>query len=213
MKSRLLDLFEDEALRARIQKKLPRLFQMAEIESKRGGGTGMEVGNLREKILIALLIHKFGEKNVDAGVSTTAPGVDTRLFGDPVGIKTITVRAIRSSGGVKVSWTVDPQKARQFAENYAPTCDTLLAQIVWKGKGGLFLLPVEAQQEVFATMGREKFLKLPKPGTNPRGVEWSSDALRQLLHHPGARSIEIFWELSQIEYNAYQRWLDYWEED
>jgi hypothetical protein len=55
MSSRLTEIFEDENLITKIKNKLPYLFQLAELETSRAGKTGMEVGSLREKILIALL--------------------------------------------------------------------------------------------------------------------------------------------------------------
>lgn len=167
----------------------------------------MEVGSLRERILIALLIYKFGEGNIETRIPITEPETDVKVFGEPVAIKTIT-----EMGGVKVIWTVDAQKAREFRENYQPGCDMLLAQIVWDGTGGLFLLPLEAQQRVFAHLGRNRFLKLPKPGTNPRGVEFSKEALAELLEDKGTKQIEILWQRSLIEYNPYHRWVDYWKD-
>ncbi|MDR0927067.1 MAG: ThaI family type II restriction endonuclease [Ignavibacteria bacterium] len=55
-------IFDDIAIVQRIQSKLPRLFQMANIESSRAGKVGMEVGVLREKIIVALFLYVFGEE-------------------------------------------------------------------------------------------------------------------------------------------------------
>jgi hypothetical protein len=52
MPSRILELFEDEVLIEKIKRKLPYLFHIAEIESSRAGKIGMQVGSLRENILI-----------------------------------------------------------------------------------------------------------------------------------------------------------------
>ena len=49
----------------------------------------MEVGSVREKIIIALLIYKFGKENVETEIPITEPEVDVKLFGNPVSIKTI----------------------------------------------------------------------------------------------------------------------------
>jgi len=68
MSSRLIEIFEDTKLVNRIKNKLPYLFQLAELESSRAGKIGMEVGSLREKIIIALLIYKFGEANVETNI-------------------------------------------------------------------------------------------------------------------------------------------------
>jgi hypothetical protein len=45
-----------------IAQKLPYLFRIAEVESSRAGKIGMEVGSVREEIIVSLLIYKFGEK-------------------------------------------------------------------------------------------------------------------------------------------------------
>lgn len=58
MARRLVEIFEDKKLVDKIGKRLPYLFQLAELESSRAGKVGMEVGSLREKIVIALLIYK-----------------------------------------------------------------------------------------------------------------------------------------------------------
>jgi len=60
MLSPLIELFDDKNLVRKIQNKLPYVFQLSELESSRAGKTGMEVGSLRERIIVALLIYKFG---------------------------------------------------------------------------------------------------------------------------------------------------------
>ena len=64
MASRLIEIFSYNELLERIKERLPTLFYLAEIESSRAGKVGMEVGSLRESILIALLVYVFGEENV-----------------------------------------------------------------------------------------------------------------------------------------------------
>jgi len=56
MASKLIEIFHDKRLTEKIKEKLPLLFCLAELEASRAGKIGMEVGSLREKILIALLI-------------------------------------------------------------------------------------------------------------------------------------------------------------
>lgn len=113
MSAPLIEIFEDEKLVGKIRRRLPYLFQLAELESSRAGKTGMEVGSVRERIIVALLIYKFGEANVETEIPITSPEVDVKLFGEPVSIKTITGKGF---GGVKLIWTVDAQKAREFHE-------------------------------------------------------------------------------------------------
>ena len=90
MPSRLTEIFEDERLVEKIMRRLPHLFQLAELESSRAGRTGMEVGSVRERVIVALLIYKFGEANVEAEIPITEPEVDAKLFGEPISVKTIT---------------------------------------------------------------------------------------------------------------------------
>ena len=195
---------------ARIKRRLPYLYRLAELESSRAGKIGMEVGSVREKIIIALLIYKFGENNVKTDIPIIKPEIDVELFGLPISIKTITGRGF---SGVKLIWTVDAQKAREFLKNYYPCCDILLVQIVWSGKGGLYYIPLEAQRRLFQELGREVYIKLPKAGTNPRGVEITKEALSQLVQDKETKMIEINWQKQEIDYHPYKRWIDYWSEE
>jgi hypothetical protein len=186
------------------------LFQLAELESSRAGKTGMEVGSLREKIIVALLIYKFGEANVETEIPITEPEVDVKLFGDPISIKTITGKGL---AGVKLIWTVDAQKAKEFCENYYPQCDMLLVQINWNDTGGFYYIPLNVQKRVFDRLGRNNYIRLPRPGTNPRGVEVTKEALSNLVGDNESRSILINWQRTKIEFNPYKRWVDLWRKD
>lgn len=210
MASRLIEIFEDQKLIGKIKKRLPYLFQLAEIESSRAGKIGMEVGCLRERIIVALLIYKFGETDVATEIPITEPEVDVKLFGIPISIKTITGK---SFGGVKLIWTVDTQKAKEFRKMYYPHCDILLVQIDWNSTGGLYYIPLAAQKKLFDKIGRRKYIKLPKPGTNPRGVEITKDALLSLVNDKLSKVLEIAWHKTKIDHNPYKRWVDYWRED
>jgi len=210
MSSRLREIFEDEKLIEKIKRRLPYLFQLAELESSRAGKTGMEVGSVRERIIVALLIYKFGDANVETEIPITEPEVDAKLFGEPISIKTVTGK---SPGGVKLVWTVDARKAKEFRERYYPHCDTLLVQINWNESGGFYYIPLEVQRKLFDRIGRKNYIKLPKPGTNPRGVEITKGALSSLLRDSEARFIGIDWKRTKIEFNAYKRWVDLWKEE
>ncbi|MCK4421558.1 ThaI family type II restriction endonuclease [candidate division WOR-3 bacterium] len=210
MSSNLKEIFEDERLAEKIVKRLPYLFHLAELESSRAGKIGMEVGSLRERIIVALLLYKFGESNVETEIPITESEVDVRLFGQPISIKTITGKGF---SGVKLIWTVDAQKAKEFRKNYYPHCDILLIQINWDNIGGFYYLPLKAQKSLFDKMGREKYIKLPKPGTNPRGVEITKEALSSLVEDKMSKVIEIHWQRKKVDYNPYKRWVDYWKED
>lgn len=210
MTSHLIELFEDETLTDKIKRRLPYLYQIAELESSRAGKIGMQVGSLRENIIVALLIYKFGEKDVNTDIPIVEPEVDVKLSEHPISVKTITGKSL---SGVKLIWTVDAEKAREFLENYYPRYDMLFVQIVWNDIGGFYYIPIEAQKRLFEKIGREGYIKLPKPGTNPRGVEISKEALSRLVGDKETKVIEVSWQKSDVEYKPYQRWVDYWSEE
>ena len=210
MTSHLIELFGDETLTDKIKRRLPYLYQIAELESSRAGKIGMQVGSLRENIIVALLIYKFGEKDVNTDIPIVEPEVDVKLSEHPISVKTITGKSL---SGVKLIWTVDAEKAREFLENYYPRYDMLFVQIVWNDIGGFYYIPIEAQKRLFEKIGRERYIKLPKPGTNPRGVEISKEALSELVGDKETKVIEVSWQKSDVEYKPYQRWVDYWSEE
>ena len=194
MSSKLIEIFNDEKLIDKIKSRLPHLFQLAELESSRAGKIGMEVGSLREKIITALLIYRFGKENVETEIPITEPEIDANLFGVPISIKTITGTRF---GGVKLVWTVDAKKADEFRKNYYPSYDLLFIQINWGSVGGFYYIPLESQ----------------RPGTNPRGAEITKEALSSLVRDKDAKTIGILWKKTIIEFNPYKRWVDYWKED
>lgn len=210
MASHLTEIFEDNKLIEKIKKRLPHLFHLAELESSRAGKIGMEVGSLRERIIVALLIYKFGKASVETGIPITEPEVDMRLFGQPVSVKTITGKRL---GGVKLIWTVDAQKANEFRKTYYPRWDILLIQINWNDVGGFYYIPLEAQKRLFDRVGRTKYIKLPKPGTNPRGVEITKEVLSSLVEDNKTKVIKIHWQRTKVIYDPYKRWVDYWRQD
>ena len=204
----IADLFTDEKTVALIQARLPELFLIAELESSRAGMVGMEVGSARERILIVLLIYKFGEANVETDIPITETQVDVKLQGNPISIKTKTGRKLN---GVKLVWTVDAEQAFKFSQEYYPRCDILLTQVNWNNLGWFFLFPKLAQIETLHKIERQRFFKLPKPGTNPRGVEISEEALNYLSDHFLTLKFPIKWVRKIFDYNPYERWLDLWK--
>lgn len=131
-----------QIIREKIKTKLPKLFQLAELESSRAGKIGMEVGSLREKIIIAFLIHQFGEKNIKTNLPITEPETDVIVYNNPISIKTITSKYYT---GVKLIWTVDAEKSKEFKNNYQPSCDVILIKINWGDEGGFYYFPKELQ--------------------------------------------------------------------
>ncbi|MBI4721820.1 MAG: ThaI family type II restriction endonuclease [Candidatus Stahlbacteria bacterium] len=210
MPNRLEEIFEDEILTNKIKTRLPYLFQLAELESSRAGKIGMQVGSVRETIIVALLVHKFNEANVETEISITEAEVEVKLFGMPVSIKTITGT---NFSGVKLIWTVDAQKAIEFSENYYPSCDMLFVQINWGGNGGFYYIPLAVQRELLDNIERRNYIKLPKAGTNPRGVEITKEAMLGLIENGRTKKIIINWQKVDIEFNPYKRWVELWSEE
>jgi len=209
MDQRIKKIFDDKELVKKIQDKLPKLFHIAELESSRAGKIGMEVGSVREKIIVALFIYKFGEINVKTEIPITEAEVDVEVHNNPISIKTITGK---NPSGIKLIWTVDAEKSKEFSEKYVPSCDMIFVQINWDNGGGFYYIPKETQSEVLENMGRETYIKLPKAGTNPRGVEMSGKAIQELLQHKNTLSIPINWKKEIIDFKPFKRWIELWEQ-
>lgn len=206
-------LFEDSLIVKRVKNKLPHLFQLAELESSRNGKLGMEIGSVRERILIALLMYKFGIDIVDPDIPITAPEIDVIVNNEPLSIKTLTCKNGRWMP-VKLVWTVDARRALEFKNNYIPSCDMLVAKICWGNEGKLLLFPQEAQIDVLETIGKDKYIQLPKEGTNARGVELTKEALFMLENHKETKSIEVNFIREKMDYReVYTKWLDAWYDE
>jgi hypothetical protein len=205
-----MDQFRDPDFIEFTQKGLPHLFQLAEMESRRGGGgAGMEVGTLREQILVALLIRYFGRENISVGRITLSE-MDVSVFGLPISIKTITKTTF---SGVKAVWTVDSKAITRYILAYKPECSILLVRIHKNGGEGSFhFIPLEVHQTIFEQFGRDRFFKIPPLDTNPRGVEFDKDALASMALHPNSVFFPIQWTRTDIDFDIYHRWVEAWKE-
>ncbi len=59
---------------------------------------------------------------------------------------------------------------------------------------------MSVQEDIFKKLGKEKYLKLPKEGTNPRGVEVSKETVNLLITHPKTLKIKIKWDKGDLEH-------------
>jgi len=202
-------LFSDEILIQKIKRKLPNLFQIAEIDCTRNSKIGQEVGAAREKVLTALLMYKF-QKLVDTTIDPSKHGVDVILNNIPISIKTITHGT--GYGGVKIFWTADRDKATEFVENYVPSMDLMIAIIRWGRTGGLHYITTQDQLELFAHLGRSNYLHQHRINTNNRGVEYNANSLKTLVDNAYA-SLPILWSKVDLEYRPYQKWIEQWKLD
>ena len=201
-------IFQDPRIVNKIKQKLPYIFQIAEIESSRAGKIGMEVGTIRERIIVALLLHAYGNAVVDTNIPTTLAEVDVKLNGIPISIKTFTGERLKS---LKLIWTVDPIQALNFQTHYIPSCGMLVVQINWGGIGYIYYFTEKSQKEVLHKIGRDRYIKLPPKGTNPRGVEISEEALSLLTLKQDTLKIQILWRRSIIKVDTFERWIKMWE--
>ncbi|OGE41596.1 hypothetical protein A3A45_03305 [Candidatus Daviesbacteria bacterium RIFCSPLOWO2_01_FULL_36_8] len=185
---------------------MPVLFQLAEQDSSRAGRIGMEIGSVRERIIIALLMYRFGEENVITNLPITLPETDVILFKKPISIKTVTGSLV----GIKLIWTVDAHKAVEFSQNYNPSMDMLLVQINWNVVGWFYYIPLNSQLKIFNQIGRKNYIKLPKAGTNPRGVEITKQAIQLIVKDKEVYKIDIKWDRVENNTSIYDRWIKLW---
>lgn len=209
MKNITEQIFENKLIVEKIQKKLPKLFQLAGLESSRAGKVGMEVGSIRERIIVALLIYIFGEDNIISNIPITKSEIDVIVKDNPISIKTITSS---NFSGIKLIWTVDSISANLFRNNYLPNYDMIIVQINWNKIGGFYYIPKEVQLDVFYKIGKDNYLKMPKEGTNPWGVELATNALKEILQDNKTCKIEIVWRKERINFNAYDKWIELWKQ-
>ena len=205
------EIIDDQDLVKKIKERLPRMFALAERYAMRGGKIGMEVGKIRERPIIALLIHKFGKENVDDDVPDTEKETDVKLFGGPISIKTISNANL---SGIKAAWTVDRKSCIEFIESYEPSTDIILVQILWNKVGKIFMIPLESQREVINEIGVEQYLDLPREGTNPRGLTFSKECMRRITEHNETKSIDIPWNRpEELDFDLYAEWVEYWQQN
>ena len=169
----------------------------------------MEVGVLREKIIIALLIYVYGEENVNVEVPITESETDVIVMSNPISIKT---KQGSINSGVKIVWTPDTNSADRFLHSYFPKTDIILINVNWNKEGGFYFIPKKVQEETIYKIGIENYIKLPKPGTNNRGVEFSSVGMNALLNNKHTKCIMIEWIQKELSFSVYDRWVELWKE-
>jgi hypothetical protein len=105
------------------------------------------------------------------------------------------------------------KKALEFSSKYIPSCDMILVQINWDNGGGFYYISKEIQTKTLELIGRGKYIKLPKQGTNPRGVEMDGEAMKQLIANPDTLKIPIDWKKEAIKFKPFERWVELWQKD
>ena len=183
-----------------IQRKLPPAFQTVEYELKGNPAVGL----LREQIILGMLIAFLGEANVKLIQGGVNPDIDCYVGSSPLSIKTVSL-----SGGIRLKWTSNAVKAREFINGYKPISDLLVIRIVWEETGVLRFIPLDVQQNLFGQIGVARYLDY-RGATNTRGVNLSLEAAQTLNRHSQSISVPILWKKSKVIGNPVDKWIDYW---
>jgi hypothetical protein len=114
-----------------IRRKLPPAFQTVEDELKGNPAVGL----LREQVIIGMLVAFLGENKVKLVGSGVNPDIDCVVDSEPLSIKTVSL-----SGGIRLKWTSNEVKAKEFMENYKPRSNLLIVRIAWGEEGSIRLV-------------------------------------------------------------------------
>ena len=151
-------------------------------------------------MLIALLDENI-VKLIESGVN---PDIDCYIDSEPLSIKTISY-----NGSIRLKWTSNAVKAKQFIDSYEPQSDILVVRIVWGKAGEVRLIPLSLQKQVFNQIGVETYL-LYSGATNTRGVNLSPKAEVILNSNPESTSLPISWKRSNEVIDPIDKWVSYW---
>jgi len=75
----------------------------------------------------------------------------------------------------------------------------------------VFYIPHHVQSEIFHQLGSQDYLKAAI-GTNHRGINISSLALKKLLDHTDTLKHKVNWVKQGLDYTPYKRWEDFWSD-
>ena len=185
-----------------IRRKLPPAFQTVEDELKGNPAVGL----LREQVIIGMLIAFLGEDRVKVVESGVNPDLDCSVDSEGLSIKTVSL-----AGGIRLKWTSNEVKAREFMDNYQPAGNLLVIRIAWGQTGTVRLLPLGLQQSIFHKIGTQRYLDY-RGTTNTRGVNLSAEAEWSLNESLESTSLSIEWNRSSAAINPIDKWTTYWRE-
>lgn len=183
-----------------IRQKLPPAFQTVGDELKGNPAVGL----LREQIILGMLIAFLGEASVKLIQSGVNPDIDCYVDLEPLSIKTVSF-----SGGIRLKWTSNAIKAREFMNDYKPMSNLLVIRVVWEKTGAIRFIPLNIQERIFRQIGVARYLDY-RATTNTRGVNLSLEAEQAFDQHPQTVSLSIPWERSKETINPINKWIDYW---
>lgn len=183
-----------------IQQKLPPAFQTVEAQLKGNPAVGL----LREQIILGMLIAFLGEDTVKLIQSGVNPDIDCYVESEPLSIKTVS-----SSSGIRLKWTSNAVKAKEFIDSYTPISNLLVIRVAWGETGAIHFIPLDIQQRVFRQIGLERYLDY-RGTTNTRGVNLSPEAEHSLIQGLQTISLPILWVRPKTTINPINQWIDYW---
>lgn len=195
----LVNLLNNPQYVSLIQKKLPPAFQTVENELKGNPAVGL----LREQVILGMLIALLGNDDINIPGSGVEADIDCYVDKQPLSIKTVSY-----AGGVRLKWTSNAVKAREFIQMYRPLSDLLIVRIVWGNSGSLRYIPLSSQEAVFQKL-EAQYLDY-RGQTNTRGVNLSAEAEALLNHHPDSITLPILWQRSETVVNPVDKWVEYW---
>jgi hypothetical protein len=200
MSNQIKQLLSDPEKVKLIRQKLPPAFQIVEAQLKGNPAVGL----LREQVIIGMLIALLREdsvKSIEGGVN---PDIDCYVDSEPLSIKTVSYK-----GGIRLKWTSNAVKAREFIKSYEPMCNMLVVRIVWEDLGEMRFIPLILQQRIFRRLGVDHYLEYSST-TNTRGVNLSQQAEEILNAQLESTNLSISWQRSGIPVNPMDKWVDYW---
>jgi|SRR5215203_866872 len=221
----LTRIFDDPTIVRQIQKQLPRLFWVAHRDATLGNRENPVVGFIRKQAMIYTLFRFLGRENVEI-LQALRREINVRVDGRPVVIRTHKVNPLAENrhapgttkSGIKALWSGDTVTSREtlLSPTYRPSSDIILIIVDFSAVlGAMYLITRELQETVLKELTPQVYFKLPRPGQDSRGAEFSRSAMRMLLNNPGTRRIEIRWTRPDgndtlRNYDPYDRFGELW---
>lgn len=197
------DIFNDEIFVRSLQRRLPKLVYDLNEAFRKGGKLSPDIGNLREKMIIGILKKQYGDR-LEYEFESQEPELDFQFDGEGISFKTTI------SKGFKLIWTANYELAMDFYKNSTPLY-SIAVLLFQKKLGGLYYFPLELLVRTRERLGLE-FLKKPKSGTNPRGVELSTKAFNLLIKGQSCRFIPINWNIIAEGLTTAVNFIDYYHD-
>jgi hypothetical protein len=184
---------------------------------RQNGKLPPEVGKTREYFLVSILSMVQEDLNfINLEVDAMEKEIDLYLFSRPVSVKTVSPTSSGEGNPPKLNWASGVENGENFKREYKPYYDILSLRITTKlgkkkGCKGLSYIFRETQEEIFNTLGVDKYLSdMHKINGDNKGTTLSNEANWQLLEHPSTLSIDIdFLQEEDKPKTNYQ--IEYWK--